>query len=87
LDDKKRFGQIGYNNIALNIGVEKLIRSGMLTAKRVKDYSDEFYNEYYVEDAGLQWLIDNSDRLELSSRKPDTKSSSRTPDLDDEIPF
>jgi hypothetical protein len=61
---KNNLDKLGYNNVALNIGLEKLIGSRMISATRVESQDGE-YNAYYVEEAGLQWLMDNSDRLEV----------------------
>ncbi|WP_298222662.1 hypothetical protein [Acidocella sp.] len=83
----------GYNNIALNIGLEKLIGRGLIAAKKEHDPSGEFYNVYYVEEAGMTWLLDNSDRLELNSRKASTPhratrwGNATGSNRDDEIPF
>lgn len=84
---KNDLDRLGYNNVALNIGIEKLVRSGMITAEREHDERDgSEFNVYYVKDAGLKWLMDNSDRLELGSRQA-VKQSSAHRKWDDEIPF
>ena len=86
---KNELDKLGYNNIALNIGIEKLLKGSMITTMKETDNEGNSYNVYYVDVAGMDWLMENSSKLELDvSRK---KNKSRRPEsqwnLDDEIPF
>jgi hypothetical protein len=91
---KNDLDRLGYNNVALNIGIEKLIRNEMIGVNRETDQDGDPYNVYAIWDNRMNWLLDNSDRLELLNpktiRKPATGPSWDAPkggDLDDEIPF
>jgi hypothetical protein len=91
---KNDLDRLGYNNVALNIGIEKLIRSGMIGVNQERDQYGDEYNTYTIRDGGMNWLLDNSDRLELGGPKPTTKlvggpfwDAPKGGDLDDEIPF
>ena len=91
---KNDLDRMGYNNVALNIGIERLVRSQMISANLVRDEDGDSYNVYTIQENGMNWLLDNSDRLELSdpkiTRKPASGPSldaSKGSNLDDEIPF
>ena len=91
---KNDLDRMGYNNVALNIGIEKLVRNEMISANLERDEDGESYNVYAIQDNGMNWLLDNSDRLELGNpkiaRKPASNPSwdaSKGGNLDDEIPF
>jgi hypothetical protein len=90
---KNDLDRLGYNNVALNIGLEKLTRAGMVVASRDEDQNGEPYNIYSLADGGLNWLLANSHRLQLNKQNITPRRSvpswdaPRGGDLDDEIPF
>ncbi len=84
---KNNLEQLGYNNLALNIGVERLLKKKMIRIGRESDFNHEPFTVYYVEDMGINWLLENSDKLEFATPKPQNRKKSSTSDLDDEIPF
>jgi hypothetical protein len=75
---------LGYNRLAVNLGVEKLLRKGMIEVNKEEDI--DTWNQVYKYDAhlitqpGLEWLLMNEKKLNL---KHEEKAAS----LDDEIPF
>lgn len=82
--------RLGYNNLALNIGIEGLIRKDMVKSNYTTDrYNDKAYCVYEIQGAGVDWLINNSGVLNLgSSRKRRLKSVPEpTPEDADDIPF
>jgi len=64
---KNHLDRLGYNNIALNIGIEKLIRKGMLKVNRGEDYNGNVYVTYEVDDKGMNWMIANYEQLDFSA--------------------
>ncbi|MGB5949958.1 MAG: hypothetical protein WBG82_11610 [Parvibaculum sp.] len=78
----------GYNNLGLNIGIERLLRKGLITSAKEANFDSDPCTVYFVEDAGSTWLLENVDMLDLRatpkrrSKKPDFPSN-----LDEEIPF
>jgi hypothetical protein len=91
---KSDLDRMGYNNVALNIGIEKLIRNKMIGVNLETDQDGDAYNTYTIRDDGMNWLLENSDRLELrdpnTARKPAGGPIGDAPkggELDDEIPF
>ena len=80
--------RLGYNNLALNIGLTRLLKRGMINYREEsnRDY-DGSYNMYSIEDSGIDWLLENYSLLNLKSSQSKTRNSAPVPDLDDEIPF
>ncbi|HEX3954627.1 MAG TPA: hypothetical protein VHW90_13695 [Stellaceae bacterium] len=76
--------RLGYNNVAVNIGIEGLLDRQMISMVEAHDYNGEPYTTYLVEREGIGWIRRNHDRLNLQVRpvrrqQPQTK--------DDDIPF
>lgn len=91
---KNDLDRLGYNNVALNIGIEKLIRGKMIAANQETDPDGEGYNTYTISDDGIDWLLNNSERLVLRGSKATRKAhdgpswdAAKGGDIDDEIPF
>jgi len=83
---------LGYNNIALNIGIERLLKRIMISVTHDEDQNGNRHNLYSVEEAGMAWLIDNYESLNLGSNAKTTKSKKETnswsaSSSNDEIPF
>ena len=81
---------LGYNNIALNIGIERLIQKRMISVTQDDDSNGNRFNLYWVEEPGMAWLMDNYEKLNLgSSRKANASPRRGGPSvpLDDDIPF
>ena len=91
---KNDLDRLGYNNVALNIGIEKLIRKKMIDVNQVHDQDGDEYNAYTILVEGMNWLLENSDRLILRdpkiAREPSPGRSWEAPkgsDVDDDVPF
>ena len=94
---KKRLDILGYNNIALNIGIMGLVRKNMLTISQSEDLNGNMFNVYFIAEPGMDWLMKNYEKLDLGSyrtaRTPPTRTGGpsweapKGGDLDDEIPF
>jgi hypothetical protein len=74
----------GYTRIAVTLALTALLRKDMVDTRRDTDQNGEFYSLYHTTERGLQWLIDNQDRLVLRRERP----SEKEPVLrDDDVPF
>jgi hypothetical protein len=91
---KDELERLGYNNIALNIGLEGLISKRMIGMHQEQDQDGDYYSVYAIEEYGMQWILNNHERLNLKSASPKgatpsrpSLQSSKSDNLDDEIPF
>jgi hypothetical protein len=85
---KRELEKLGYNNLALNIGLTRLVKRGMINYREEYDQEyDNSYNLYSIQEAGLEWLLENYSHLNLKTSNPTTRKSKPAPNLDDEIPF
>lgn len=66
---KNQMERLGYNNLAVNIGVSGLIRRNMIETRQIMphDHSDEPVTGYLVKPLGHDWLIENVDILKLTT--------------------
>lgn len=78
--------RMGFNNLALNLGVEGLRRKGMITGRQEFDRDGDPYTLYEVTAAGVDWLMANTNLLVLEGTKRQ-QSVGFSQNLDDEIPF
>lgn len=76
---------IGYNRLAVNIGLAQLLKKNMIEATTEADDFDQEYDVYLLTEIGVDWLLVNEDKLNLK-RSPDRQNKAPN-DLDDEIPF
>lgn len=79
--------RLGYNKLAANVGLRKLLSRGMISSK-LEPGEYEPYFSYAVEDAGWNWITGNEHRLNFSAKpKPPKSGEFDRSELDDEIPF
>lgn len=86
---REELGRLGYNNLALNIGLEGLLRRKMISCSEERDYDNNYtFSVYTIEPEGMTWLLGNYERLNLRNA-PRSTQKRKTVDniLDDEIPF
>jgi hypothetical protein len=61
--------RLGYNNLALNIGLGGLMERGMInsTEEEGHDYNQGpcKYTGYLIRSEGMKWIIQNYERLDL----------------------
>ena len=84
---KEELARLGYNNLALNIGLEGLLEKEMIEACEEQDNNYNTYRAYLITKSGMQWIRRNYDRLNLKSTPPRVKEHRKPVDLDDDIPF
>lgn len=85
---KNQMERLGYNNLAVNMGIGRLSKREMVTSGTEHDNDGNTVTSYKITQSGYDWLIDNVDMLNLqSTSKPRRKSAIPTSELDDEIPF
>lgn len=70
----------GFTKIATTLGLLGLVRGNMLMENEEGDRDGNTWSAYRVTDAGLAWLSDNEESLELR-REPRSKG------VDDDLPF
>ena len=83
--------RLGYNNLALNIGIDGLMERGMITFEEREEYNGNYtetYTLYNLHTEGMKWVSRNYERLNLKIGPRLTKEAEKKPvDLDDDIPF
>lgn len=81
--------RLGYNRMAVNIGLKGLLSKQLVISREETDYNAEPYTALTLEEAGWSWILANQDSLNLrkEKRKSGVSAASDRPDLDDEIPF
>ena len=87
---REELARLGYNNLAVNIGVDRLVRRGMIDVVGEQDNNYNTYTAYSVQSEGMKWVAQNYERLNLKiASGPAKQAASRPPvnDLDDDIPF
>ena len=70
VDDMKT---LGYNKLAVNIGLEKLLRKDMIEINIEEGWDDwnkntYKYNAYRLTQLGIDWLLKNEEKLNLETR-------------------
>jgi hypothetical protein len=74
----------GYTRIAVTLALTSLLRKDMVDTRRDSDQNGNDYSLYHPTPRGLQWLMDNQDRLVLRRQRlppaPDELS-------DEDVPF
>jgi hypothetical protein len=89
---REELERMGYNNLALNIGLEGFLERGMIARDEVEEYPNNF-NEaykltvYYVRPEGMKWILRNYERLNLKVGTRQEKQAKIINDLDDNITF
>jgi nucleoside 2-deoxyribosyltransferase len=72
----------GYTRIATTLSVRALIKKGLVETTVVYGELDHAWEEFQPTASGMQWLLDNQERLVLRrTREPEP------PPSDDEVPF
>jgi hypothetical protein len=79
--------RLGYNNLALNIGLEGLLEKEMISCSEDADYNHNVYREYLITGDGMKWIRCNYERLNLKSAPPIGKGRKNLTDLDYDVPF
>ena len=85
---KSELEKLGYNNIALNIGLTQLIKRKMITHREEhdRDYNSN-YNVYFIEETGLNWVLENYSLFNLKSTQRRGRRNTVATDTGDDIPF
>jgi hypothetical protein len=79
--------RLGYNRLAVNIGLKKLLNRGMISAHQTSDQNGDPYFVYSLEPAAWSWLFAHQSELNLKSPERKKKSDADWRSQDDEIPF
>jgi hypothetical protein len=86
---REELERLGYNNLALNIGIDGLIERGMITFE--EEYNGQYtetYTLYNLQPEGMKWVSRNYERLNLKIGPRLTKEvKSKSVGFDDDIPF
>jgi|SRR5262245_36828957 len=53
----------GFKKIATTLGLNALTNKGLINVESRFDQHGESYTVYWLTDAGMQWLMDNQERL------------------------
>ena len=71
---KNDMEKAGFTAVAINLSVVSLLRKKMIKVVEEEDYNGEVAKMYELEQTGMQWLLQNQDKLTLNFEKPvDTK--------------
>jgi hypothetical protein len=84
---KEELERLGYNNLALNIGLEGLLEKEMISCSEEEDYNHNLYRVYFITDDGMKWVRGNYERLNLKYIPKKNQQRKKGFELDDDIPF
>lgn len=62
---KRDMRQAGYTDLATSLSIESLLRKGLVSSESERDENGEYYNLYPVAKTGVDWLLENQDKLLL----------------------
>ncbi|MBK1715897.1 hypothetical protein CKO43_24425 [Rubrivivax gelatinosus] len=86
---EQKLRTIGYNDVALALGVTSLVRRNFIIERAVEEETADGpadIKHYQVAPAGVSWIESHKDLLELTYQEPKRKASPFD-GFDDEIPF
>jgi hypothetical protein len=89
---RQELERLGYNNLALNIGLGGLIEREMIYQAEETEY-DQFnnneyiYKTYSIQLEGMKWIVRNYKRLNLRISSRSAERPNVNEDLDGDIPF
>ncbi len=75
----------GFTKIAAVLGLQSLIKKGLISSEEHEDYNGNSYVGYKLTKDGWDWISDNEDRFEM--KKPPSQSAPEININSDEIPF
>jgi hypothetical protein len=84
---KQELERFGYNNLALNIGLEGLLEKEMIGYSDEEDNDGYSHRIYLVTSEGMKWICRNYERLNLTSAPKKGQQPKKGFDSDDDIPF
>jgi hypothetical protein len=79
--------RLGYNKLAVNIGLKKLLTRGMISSHQLTDREGDPYTVYSLENSAWDWLFVHQSELNLKAPERKRKASFDRSQMDDEIPF
>jgi hypothetical protein len=82
---KEDMNRAGYTKIAVTLALTSLLRKGMVENKMDSDINGNEFFLYTVSPKGMEWLLQNQDKLVLKLKK--SKTAQVLEKLDDDIPF
>jgi len=82
---KEDMNRAGFTKIAVTLALTSLLRKGMVEDQMETDINGNEFFLYTVSQKGMEWLLQNQDRLGLKKQKSEAVSPSVTPG--DDIPF
>lgn len=82
---KEDMNRAGYTKIAVTLALTSLLRKGMIEDEMETDINGNEFFLYIVSSKGMEWLLQNQDKLVLKMKK--SKATQVLEKLDDDIPF
>ncbi|MCD6460696.1 hypothetical protein J7L67_08535 [bacterium] len=82
---KEDMQRAGFNRIATTLALTMLLRKKMIVDQKDYDRNDNECFLYTISDKGMQWLLENKDKLVLKKQKPEPKLPLYP--SNDDIPF
>lgn len=73
----------GFTDIAISLALKSLSGKGFVTAQMENDYNGNEYFAYLITEKGVNWLMNNQDKLKLKAEVSDDKNSGN----EDDLPF
>lgn len=70
-DIQRGMSNAGYSDIGTSLAVEGLLRKHLITSGTVEDLDGNQHQFYSIEAAGVDWLMNNKDELEIRTRRED----------------
>jgi hypothetical protein len=84
---KQELERFGYNNLALNIGLEGLLTKQMIDHSEVEDLNQNISQVYVITPIGMTWICKNYERLNFKVGPKKIEHRRKGFDFDVDIPF
>ena len=82
---KEDMDRAGYTKIAVTLALTSLLRKGMIEEKTDTDIDGNEFFLYTISSKGMEWLLQNQDKLVLKVQK--SRAEQLLEKIDDDIPF
>jgi predicted transcriptional regulator len=82
---KEDMNRAGFTKIAVTLALASLLRKGMIEDTMDSDVNGNEFFLYNISSKGMEWLLQNQDKLVLKVQK--SKAAQILEKIDDDIPF
>ena len=80
---KSDMNNVGFTDIAVSLALQSLLDKGYVSHTQDQDYNSNTYIVYLMQEKGVQWLMQNQDKLILKTNGNENKEITN----EDDLPF